>query len=37
LIIAVLSILITAPVGAILITLLGTKLLEKEQQEAVRD
>lgn len=32
LIIAVLSILITAPVGAILITVLGTRLLEKEEQ-----
>jgi multisubunit Na+/H+ antiporter MnhG subunit len=37
LIIAVLSILITAPVGAILITVLGTRLLEKEVQEVVTD
>lgn len=37
LIIAVLSILITAPVGAILITVLGPRLLEKEEQEVVID
>jgi multisubunit Na+/H+ antiporter MnhG subunit len=35
LIIAVLSILITAPVGAILITVPGIRLLEKEEQDVV--